>query len=460
MSLWLYSLFMGLAQPFLRRKLLRRGVQEPGYLEAIDARFGRYDGTPGLNAEPAGSAALTPLIWIHAVSLGEVRAAAVLLQPLRARLPGMRLLLTHGTATGWAEGRSLLQDGDVQTWQPWDTPACTRRFLVHFKPAIGILMETEVWPNLTAACQKLGVPMVLANARLSEKSLQKAQGLSWLSHPAYARLSAVWAQTQADASRLMALGAPVKGVFGNLKFDAAPDANQLQKGEAWRSSLDKPVVMFASSREGEEIDLLVYLKSLSSKTQAGIDVNASNSVANELTHVQWLIVPRHPQRFDAVAGLIAQQGFEVSRRSSWTDAPPHELGSHSRTIWLGDSLGEMPLYYGMSSVALLGGSFAALGGQNLIEAAACGCPVVMGPHTFNFTQAANLAIQAGAAKRADNLSQGVEMAVAIASRANTRQDMSEAATQFASAHRGAAEQTVQAVLLELGWTGVPSGSAG
>jgi 3-deoxy-D-manno-octulosonic-acid transferase len=146
----------------------------------------------------------------------------------------------------------------------------------------------------------------------------------------------------------------------------------------------------------------------------------------------------------------------VSRRSSWTDAPPHQLASHSHTIWLGDSLGEMPLYYGMSSVALLGGSFAALGGQNLIEAAACGCPVVMGPHTFNFTQAANLAIHAGAAKRADNLNQGVEMAVAIASRANTRQDMSEAATEFAGAHRGAADQTVQAVLLELGLSGVSS----
>jgi len=294
---------------------------------------------------------------------------------------------------------------------------------------------------------------VLANARLSEKSLQKAQRLSWLSHPAYARLSAVWAQTPADASRLKLLGAKVKGVFGNLKFDAAPDIGLLNKGGSWRSSLDKPVVMFASSREGEERDLLVYLKSFSAKTQAAIDGLASNSVAHQLRQVQWLIVPRHPQRFDEVAALIEQQGFVVSRRSRWTDPPAQQLATDSLTIWLGDSLGEMPLYYGMSSVALLGGSFAALGGQNLIEAAACGCPVVMGPHTYNFAQAANLAIQSGAAKRADNLSQGVEMALAIAALAHTRQAMSEAATEFASAHRGAADQTVHAVLLELGRSG-------
>ena len=214
----LYSMVMWLAQPFLRRKLLKRGAQEPGYLEAVEERFGRYESEPW---QADGRC-----IWVHAVSLGETRAAAVLVARLRERLPGMRLLLTHGTATGRAEGAGLLQPGDVQVWLPWDTPGAVQRFLTHFKPRIGILMETEVWPNLAAACEQMKVPLVLANARLSDKSLRQALRLAWLSRPAYRSLAAVWAQTQDDAARFTELGAKVQGVFGNLKFDATPDAQQ------------------------------------------------------------------------------------------------------------------------------------------------------------------------------------------------------------------------------------------
>ncbi|HXE20977.1 MAG TPA: glycosyltransferase N-terminal domain-containing protein, partial [Rhodoferax sp.] len=156
----LYSLLMWLAQPLLRSKLARRGAAEPVYLQAVQERFGYYDAPPD-----AG------FIWLHAVSLGETRTAAILINQLRQRLPGMRLLLTNGTATGRAEGASLLQPGDVQVWQPWDTPGAVKRFLSHFNPRIGVLLETEVWPNLAAACRQAGVPLVLANARLSEKSL-------------------------------------------------------------------------------------------------------------------------------------------------------------------------------------------------------------------------------------------------------------------------------------------------
>jgi 3-deoxy-D-manno-octulosonic-acid transferase len=405
----LYSLVVIGAQPLLRRKLRRRGVAEPGYLEHVEERFGRYEGA----AEPGR-------LWIHAVSLGETRAAGVLLQALRAADPQLRVLLTHGTATGREEGRKLLRGGDAQAWLPWDTPRAVRGFLDHFQPCAGVLMETEVWPNLAAACRARGVPLALANARLSEKSLLQARRLSRLSRPAYGALAAAWAQTDTDAQRLAAAGARVAGVFGNLKFDASPDAQQLEQATQWRARSDLPVVMFASSREGEEA---MFLRAI-----AGVP------------GVRWLLVPRHPQRFDEVAALVAEARMTVSRRSGWADGPAQA------DVWLGDSLGEMALYYGMADAALLGGSFAPLGGQNLIEAAACGCPVLMGPHTFNFAEAAQLAEAGGAARRVTGMEEGVRAAAALVADAPGRAAMAEAGLAFAAAHRGAARRTAEAIL--------------
>jgi len=443
MTRQLYSFLMWLVQPFVRRKLSIRGVQEPGYLEAVDERFGHYSAQP---LPPDGNT-----LWLHAVSLGETRAAAVLVARLRERLPGMRLLLTHGTATGRAEGASLLQPGDIQTWQPWDTPAAVQHFLAHFKPRIGILMETEIWPNLAAGCLQAGVPLVLANARLSEVSLKQSRRLAWLARPAYRSLAAVWAQTQDDAARLKALGANVQGVFGNLKFDATPDVALLARGRAWRAALKRPVVLFASSREGEETALLRLFKSFQPLAPVDSAQAAINSVAND---VQWLIVPRHPQRFDEVAALIGQYGFNVSRRSDWGGAPAAGLDRSRPTVWLGDSLGEMALYYGLADVALLGGSFEPLGGQNLIEAAACACPVVMGPHTFNFAEAAELAQAAGAALRVPSLQQAVAVVQTLANDPAARAAMVSAAAGFSSAHRGALEKTAAAVVALLDQQGV------
>ncbi|WP_049871363.1 3-deoxy-D-manno-octulosonic acid transferase [Ramlibacter tataouinensis] len=417
------------AQPLLRRKLRRRGEAEPGYLEAVDERFGRYSG-------PARPGAL----WIHAVSLGETRAAAILVGALRRREPGLRLLLTHGTATGRAEGARLLREGDTQAWLPWDTPGAVARFLDHFRPCAGALMETEVWPNLTAACARRGVPLALANARLSAKSLGQALRIAALARPAYGALAAVWAQTEADAQRLAQVGARVSGVFGNLKFDAQPDAALLDRGRAWRQALGQPVVMFASSREGEEAEFFRVLQADRELAHAG---RARGAIDATAPGVRWLVVPRHPQRFDEVAALAAQAGFRVSRRSGWSDlAGPADAAE----IWIGDSLGEMPLYYGLADVALLGGSFAPLGGQNLIEAAACGCPVVMGPHTFNFAEAAQLAEAAGAAVRVGSMDDGVRQAADLLAGTGRPAASAQAALAFAGAHRGAAERTARALL--------------
>ncbi len=429
-----YSLLMWLAQPFLRRKLRRRGLAEPGYLDAVEERFGHYT---------QAAETVSDLVWVHAVSLGETRTAGILLAALRAQWPGLRILLTHGTATGRAEGAGLLRAGDVQVWQPWDSQAAVARFFAHFRPRLGLLLETEVWPNTVAGAQARGVPLVLVNARLSDKSLQQALRMALLSRPAYAALAAVYAQSESDAERLRALGAPVQGVFGNLKFDAAPDAAQQELGRRWRQALGRPVLMLASSREGEEDDFLKQITALALSTRAppAPEKGADGEPAPAAADFQILIVPRHPQRFDEVQALVEKHGLTVSRRSSWNGAPPA-----AADVWLGDSLGEMALYYSMSDVALLGGSFAPLGGQNLIEAAACGCPVLMGPHTFNFLEAAELAEAAGAARRVDSMAQAVAQALALVHDPAGRASMAAAAAGFAHAHRGATEKTAAAVV--------------
>jgi 3-deoxy-D-manno-octulosonic-acid transferase len=377
LALWAYGWVMRALVPLLRRKLRRRGRAEPGYVAHIEQRLGHYPGMP----------ASSGWLWVHAVSLGETRAAGLLLKALRARMPGLRVLLTHGTATGRAEGAKWLAPGDVQVWQPWDTPQAIHRFLDHFQPALGVLMETEVWPHWVQACRARGVRLCLVNGRLSDKTLQRARRMAWLARPAYAGLHAVLAQTPADAQRFAQLGATVHGVLGNLKFDVAPDQALMARGRRWRQAAgNRPVVMLASSRDGEEA---LWLQALRQVPGA--------------SGVLWLLVPRHPQRFDAVATLLAQAGLTVFRRSAWADDadPPSEAATAS--VWLGDSLGEMHAYYAMADVAWLGGSFLPLGGQNLIEAAACGCPVVMGPHTFNFADAAEQAIQVGAAFRVPDM---------------------------------------------------------
>jgi 3-deoxy-D-manno-octulosonic-acid transferase len=299
-------------------------------------------------------------------------------------------------------------------------------------------METEVWPNLVLEAAAHGVPLALANARLSPQSLRGAQRGGALMRPAYAALAAAWPQTGDDAARLRAIGVPVAGVLGNLKFDAQPSDAQLAQGRDWRAAAARPVVMLASSREGEEADFLQKIRALTLDTQA---LAATESGAFAPSAPQWLIVPRHPQRFDEVAALVEAQGFKLGRRSQWGDGPPP-----SAAVWLGDSLGEMAAYYALADVALLGGSFAPLGGQNLIEAAACGCPVLMGPHTFNFSQAAEWAEAAGAARRVPDLAAALAAAQALLADAPALAAMRRAALDFAQAHQGAAARTAAAVL--------------
>ncbi len=414
-----YSALLRLATPLLLARLWWRGGKEPTYRKHLAQRLGLWQ-------EPAPPGR----VWIHAVSLGETRAAASLIEALRRLRPDQRLLLTHGTATGRDAGAGLLHSGDVAAWLPIDTPGAVRRFFRHHQPRLGVLMETEVWPNLMHAAQAAGVPVVLANARLSARSAARGERFAALLHPAVRLLTRVLAQSEADAERFRAVGvlASKVQVLGNLKYDMNPSPRLLARGIEWRQSLQRPVVLAAVTREGEEALLLGAWRALPAPRPL------------------LLLVPRHPQRFEDVAALVRGAGLTLARRSEWTTLPPPDASAAD--VWLGDSLGEMPLYYAMADAALLGGSFAPLGGQNLIEAAACGCPLVMGPHTFNFAQAADLSLAAGASLRAADIDEAVPRAVALALDPD-RNAWVQRALAFAASHRGAADRMAAALVAML-----------
>ena len=409
----LYSLLLRAATPLYFARLWWRGRAEPPYRQHWAERLG------------AGGDGITGRLWLHAVSLGETRAATPLIEALRRSAPGLQLLLTHGTATGRDAGAELLRPGDAQVWLPYDTPGAARRFLRRHRPRVGVLMETELWPNLIEQARRTGVPLVLASARLSERSQRKGERLAALMRPAVQGLSLVLAQTEADAQRLRQSGAGPVRVLGNLKFDLQPDAAQLARGAQWRERIGRAVVLGAVTREGEEAALLQAWRHTAEPRPL------------------LVLVPRHPQRFDEVAGLVTAAGFTLQRRSAWGEEPVPEAAAAD--VWLGDSMREMALYYGLADVALLGGSFAPLGGQNLIEAAACGCPLVMGPHTFNFQLAAELAADAGAALRVADMGAAVALARSMLADGSA-QRASRQAHAFAAAHRGAAQQMAEQVL--------------
>jgi 3-deoxy-D-manno-octulosonic-acid transferase len=400
--------------PLYFLRLQWRARTEAGYGQHLGERLGSFAGIP-----------VHGHVWVHAVSLGETRACAPLLEALRRQRPGVTFLLTHGTATGREAGAVLLHEGDVQAWLPYDIPGAVRRFLRTHRPAAGVLMETEIWPVLLHEARAAGVPMLLANARLSRRSQRKGDRLRALLHPAAAALTRTLAQTVDDAERLRASGAHPVIVMGNLKFDLAPNPKLVARGLQWRQRIRRPVVIAASTREGEEAMLL--------------DAWAAAPAPRPLL----LVVPRHPQRFDAVAALVTDRGLRLARRHDWVEAPPEE--ALAADVWLGDTLGEMPLYYGTSDVALLGGSFGDYGGQNLIEAAACGCPLVLGPHTYNFMTASRQALACGAAVREPDMGHAVPRAIALAADPQ-RNERVQRALDFAASHRGAAARMADAVL--------------
>lgn len=402
----LYTLVWRLALPFMFLYLRWRGIRQPEYRLHWRERLGW---APEL---PAG-----PVIWLHTVSVGETRAAAPLVRALRQRRPDATILLSHTTPTGRAAALAVYGDGIRQTYLPYDLPGPVQRFLRRSHPGIAIFMETEVWPNLYAACAGRGIPAYLVNARLSERSARGYGRVAGLARPALSGLAGVAAQTPADAGRLAALGARRVEVTGNLKFDVAAPADSAARAEALRARFaGRFVFLAASTREGEETLIL--------DTCLGLGI----------PDLLLVMVPRHPQRFDAVAALLDGRGIEYARRSR--DEPV----TRETEVYLGDSMGEMAAYYAAADLAFVGGSLLPLGGQNLIEAADMGCPVLIGPHTWNFLDAAERAIDAGAALRvadAEDLAHAVKR---LHQHPEERQAMAAAGLDFSRAHKGATEK--------------------
>ena len=402
----LYTLGLRLAAPLVVLRLWWRGLREPGYRERIGERFGFY----------RDAAPVRPVLWLHAVSVGEARASAALARALAAAHPGHDLLMTCMTAAGRETLEELHGESVCIAWLPYDYPGAVRRFLDHFGPRLAVFVETEIWPNLLAACAARGVPALLANARMSEKSARGYQRWRSLMQPALASFAVVCAQSEADAVRLRSLGARRVVYCGNLKFDSAPDELERSKGKAWRERLGRPVLLLASTREGEE---KILLQAMGEK--------AGDALA--------VIVPRHPRRFDEVAAALG--GAAVARRSRG------EWPGPAARVYLGDTMGEMDFYYAASDVAVIGGSFVPRGGQNLIEACAAGAPVVLGPSMFNFAEATRLAIEAGAALQAADAVSAMRQASALLSDAGKRAAMGEAGRNLCAAHRGATQRHLE-----------------
>ncbi|MGZ8201678.1 MAG: lipid IV(A) 3-deoxy-D-manno-octulosonic acid transferase [Burkholderiales bacterium] len=395
--------------PFTRARLAWRARADAGYGDQVEERFGHY----------AWSDVSGPLIWIHAVSVGETRAAQPLVAALASRYPDHRILITHMTPTGRRTGEALFGERVLRAYVPYDYPPAVGRFLDHFQPRLGVVMETEVWPNLIHGCASRGIPVYLANARLSERSYRGYRRVLPLAREAFGKLQAVAAQSDADAQRLLALGAPKVVVTGNLKFDVSVPAQQLELGAAWRRGFGaRRVLLAASTRDGEEALL--------------IDAFARLGTPDSLL----VIVPRHPPRFPEVAALLERCGMRFERRSGGA------VVSADTRVLLGDSMGEMTAYYAAADVAFIGGSLLPFGGQNLIEACAVGKPVLLGPHTYNFEEAAQQAIEAGAALRVQNAEELMRSALALMADPDALDRMGRRAQAFSRAHQGATQRVV------------------
>ncbi|MDD5181213.1 MAG: lipid IV(A) 3-deoxy-D-manno-octulosonic acid transferase [Gallionellaceae bacterium] len=401
--LWLLLL------PYIFFHLAWRARKQPEYLKHIPERFGFYS-----------THSNKPVIWLHTVSVGETRAAASLVKRLQVDYPDHQLLLTHTTPTGRAASDQLYGDDVLRVYLPYDYPFAVRCFLNHFRPSVGILLETEIWFNLIHACHAGKIPLLLLNARLSEKSAARYARYPRLTRSGLRELSAIAAQSANDAARLTALGADNVSVMGNLKFDIEPPRAMLELGKQLRSQFgeSRKIFLAASTRAGEEELILDALQ------QA------------DIPQLLTVIVPRHPQRFGEVADMLAQRGILFRRRSENRAVAPETQ------VVLGDSMGEMFAYYTACDLAFIGGSLLPFGGQNLIEACAAGKPVLIGPHTYNFAQASQLAVDGGAAVRVENITGLAHSLQYLFSNPADRQEMSNAGLRFVSEHRGATAQAL------------------
>lgn len=432
MNRFFYSLCITLLAPALLGWIGLRARRAGGKWGVVSgARFGRYT-TPAPLRRP---------IWVHAVSLGETRAAQPFIQALLDQ--GDTVVLTHMTATGRAEAARLFAEAIargrlIQEWLPYDFPWAVRGFFTHYRPLVGVMIEREIWPNVIATAKRRKVPMILASARFSDNSLRQSLRAGRMMREAYESLDMVYAQTLEDAQRLEQAGAVAVRVSGNFKFDVQIPEEEITRGRTFAAAMPRKMLTIASTREGEDE---LFIQAITQQ------IKRARTQGQELTDsVFFCIVPRHPQRFDYVASLLDKAGLPYTRRTQFADSGGTATSSlrlcAQSSVLLGDSLGEMPRYYGASQVAIIAGSFLPLGGQNLIEACAIGVPVIVGPHTRNFEQAAADAIEEGAALRTPTPEIALQTALQLLNDQHRLTQMSQAGMYWVRQHAGAVRRVV------------------
>jgi 3-deoxy-D-manno-octulosonic-acid transferase len=406
---WLYSLLLYLLTPAVFVRLWLRGRKAPAYRARWGERFGHV-----------GPFAQRPRIWMHAVSVGETIAAAPLVRALKAAHPDHAILITSTTPTGSSQVKRLFGDEVEHCYLPYDLPHVLRRFLQRIQPRILIVMETELWPNLFAACQARNIPVLVVNARLSERSFRGYRKILPLIRPTLSAIQ-VLAQTADDAARFRSLGAPggQVSVAGNLKFDQGVPVGAPEEGRALREQLgsSRRIWIAASTHTGEDAPILQAHRHLLAKQPDAL----------------LIIVPRHPERFDEVASLVASMGFSFQRRSS-TGAADKAI-----EVFVGDTLGEMMLFYAASDIAFVGGSLVETGGHNPLEPAALGLPVITGPHWFNFSGIYPELLTCGAARQVSDSDELAARLVEWFEDEELRREAGEAGRQVVARNRGALE---------------------
>lgn len=417
MNRFLYTVLLYVLLPFVPLKLLWRGLKQPEYRQYWRERFGFYT-----------LSVSKPVIWLHCVSVGETRAAAPLVEALLKQYPRHQILLSHTTPTGRATSEQLFGDKVQRVYLPYDLPFAVKDFINHFKPSIGVLMETELWFNLIAACKQQSIPLLLVNARLSEKSARGYAKLGKLMSNGLKDLTAIAAQTAQDAARLQQLGAQHVQIMGNIKFDVTPPANAALQGRLLRNFFGehRPVFLAASTRDEEE----------------NIILDAVNQA--HIPDLLTVIVPRHPQRFKEVENLLQQRGMKYQKRSTLTQSVDGNI-----QVILGDSMGELFAYYASADVCLVGGSLLPYGGQNLIEPMLLGKPVLLGEHTFNFKDVADLAVAQCAAWRVQDCQ---TLTLALQTLFGTLQkqtEMGERGLALCMASQGATQKTLDIIAQQI-----------
>ena len=408
----LYTVLLYLLVPYLLFRLLWRSLRLPAYIERIAERFGRYS----LFQSPHKS------IWVHAVSVGEVQAASALIQTLLKEYPDYSFVVTTVTPTGARRAFDLFGKKTFHFYLPYDLPGAVNRFLRTIDPVVAIVMETELWPNLFHYCHARKIPVVIANARMSERSCARYMRFEKFSRELFSCISVIAAQNEKDAERFRRLAgehADIR-VTGSLKFDMKHQASLYEQAQVLRRQfgVHRPIWIAASTHEGEEEQVL----------------RAFKVVLRALPDSILILVPRHPERASRVVTLCKRQHLNIALRSQV------EVIDEDIQVYIGDTLGEMILLYAISDVAFVGGSLVKRGGHNMLEPAALGVPVITGPHTFNFSQIAQMMLDANAAKLVTNFEEMAETVKEFLQDANLRHNVGENGKQLVERNRGALDK--------------------